>query len=412
MLKRYEQTIRESLESPLNDRIVRVSSRGSPITGTLLADFGAFLDYKFREYDYYIGVYDALVLAATVRCGKHFSSKQKREYANCLDALAKRFLDDIELPENSRGHFLMALLAQKEYAHLGTMKFIYRSVPKQDDDMRLIYEGLHKSLETSRESPTGVSRLFAVENEFFTHLANKGFKATPTEDGTEPLLTEIMQDPDRWTHELTKRMTSRLVKLEQDAQEIYEAREPDPEKRDKAMTGIMGLSAYSMQSITYKHPPFSFSPSTAPQDWVWRNIIPYEIAFDVAESDLQLTWQPTWTVGERSLVGVRGTLGFAGGVFEAVPSGRPNYVALGLDLTRLTRAGIASSWGITPAYYHRLGTPSSGDVGTWGFDVHAGFLANRLRLGLGTRNVNDANNTWFLTIGITDIPGMVYWLSR
>ena len=51
-----------------SDRIIRVTSRGAPITGTLLDDFGAFLDYKFREYDYYVGIYDAVVFLAGNQC--------------------------------------------------------------------------------------------------------------------------------------------------------------------------------------------------------------------------------------------------------------------------------------------------------------------------------------------------------
>ncbi|MFV1997498.1 MAG: patatin-like phospholipase family protein [Acidiferrobacterales bacterium] len=412
LLNKYDLTIRRSRASALNDRKIRVSSRGSPITGTLLASFGAFMDYKFREYDYYVGIYDAVMLASTVRCGKHFSLKQRIDYDECLNVFAKRYIDDIGLSEDSRGRYVLALLAQKEFARLFPVKSFYRTMPKQDNDMRLIDEGLNKSLQADRQQPKGFAGLFAVENEFFDHLAKNGFQPTPTKDGQEPLLSKIMEDPDKWPHELMKRMTSRLVYLEQQAEIIYEAREPDPEKREKAATGYMGMSAYVLQSSTYKYPDFTFSPSTAPDDWVWRNIMPYEIAFDAAESDLLLTWQPTWAVGKKSTIGVRGTVGLAGGFLESAQSARPNYVALGLDLTRLTRSGIASSWGITPMYYHRLGTSPTSNVDTWGFDVHAGFLQNRLRVAIGARNVNSVSNTWFISWGLTDVPGFVYWLTR
>jgi len=410
--KKYALTIRRSRASALNDRKVRVSSRGSPITGTLLASFGAFMDYKFREYDYYVGVYDAVILASTVRCGKHFSLKQQQDYSKCLNAFAKRYIDDIGLSGDSRGRYVMALLAQKEFVNLDPSKYFYRTMPKQDNDMRLINEGLNLSLQSDRQRPKGFAGMFAVENEFFDHLAKNGFQPTPTKDGQEPLLSKIMEDPEKWPHELMKRMTSRLVYLEQQAEKIYEAREPDPAKREQAATGYMGMSAYVLQSSTYKYPDFTFSPSTAPDNWVWRYIIPYEIAFDMAESDLLLTWQPTWAVGKQSTIGLRGTLGLAGGFLESVPSGRPNYVALGLDLTRLTRTGIASSWGITPMYYYRLGTSPTSNVDTWGIDVHAGFLQNRLRVAIGTRNINNVSNTWFISWGLTDVPGFIYWLTR
>ena len=72
-----------------------------------------------------------------------------------------------------------------------------------------------------------------------------------------------------------------------------------------------------------------------------------------------------------------------------------------------------SGWGITPAVYHSWKNPEIGDQTTFGLDVHANLLANRLRISLGARDiVNDANDTFFVTIGITDLPGIIYWLSR
>jgi hypothetical protein len=45
--------------------------------------------------------------------------------------------------------------------------------------------------------------------------------------------------------------------------------------------------------------------------------------------------------------------------------------------------------------------------------VHANLFKNRVRISLGARDViNDADDTIFLTIGIADLPGLVYWLSR
>ena len=56
--------------------------------------------------------------------------------------------------------------------------------------------------------------------------------------------------------------------------------------------------------------------------------------------------------------------------------------------------------------------PELADQTTPGFDVHVGFLRNRFRLGIGARDVNDAGDTWFLTLGFADLPGALYWLTR
>jgi hypothetical protein len=45
--------------------------------------------------------------------------------------------------------------------------------------------------------------------------------------------------------------------------------------------------------------------------------------------------------------------------------------------------------------------------------VHVNLIKNRVRISLGARDlINDAENTVFLTIGIADLPGLVYWMSR
>ena len=45
--------------------------------------------------------------------------------------------------------------------------------------------------------------------------------------------------------------------------------------------------------------------------------------------------------------------------------------------------------------------------------MHVNLFKNRVRLSLGSRDViNDADDTFFFTIGIADLPGLAYWMSR
>ena len=68
------------------------------------------------------------------------------------------------------------------------------------------------------------------ENVFFKYLKAEGFVPTSRKDETKSLLTkfipydtntlmeQIIDDPDRWSHELTRRVTTRLVYLETQAE--------------------------------------------------------------------------------------------------------------------------------------------------------------------------------------------------
>jgi hypothetical protein len=44
--------------------------------------------------------------------------------------------------------------------------------------------------------------------------------------------------------------------------------------------------------------------------------------------------------------------------------------------------------------------------------VHINLLRDRLRIGLGVRNFDDASDIVFLISSVNDFPGLVYWLTR
>lgn len=409
-----EARIRVTQDSPHMDRIIRVTSLGAPITGNLLGSFGAFLDFKFREYDYYVGIYDVIVSASQLICMNHFSpDDQGKSFDKCINKVSENIYTRIGLPDDPRGRYVIALLARQEFGNSNKFNFAFNPMPPVDKDMHIINEGLQKTLKAGVLSPEEKTSAFFVEKVFFEHLKNEGFKPSPTKNKQQPILALIMDDPEQWSYELVSRVTDRLVYLEQQAELIYKAREPDPAKRENAYPGLMGAGSYALRATTYKYPGFTFSPSTAPEDWWWRNIIPFEVGVDLAEGDLLFTWQPTWSLSRNNKLGIRGSLGFAGGLFntkEQEP--RENYLALGLDFTRLTRSGLFSSYGATASWYHTFNASLIEEQDTIGGDIHIGLLENRLRLGLGTRDFDDAGDTWFLLFSVTDIPGLSYWLSR
>ena len=189
--------------------------------------------------------------------------------------------------------------------------------------------------------------------------------------------------------------------------------QPRLDMREESLVGVLGASSHVLRSTTYKYPPFTFAPSTAPDEWIWRNVIPYELAIDTVEGDILVTWQPTWSLSPRTLLGVRGSLGFAGGsVGSKNQEEREHYFSVGLDLTRLTGKQLLSSWGAMAGYYRTFNTPAVGQRDAMGADAHLGLFKDRLRLAIGTRDVSAAGDNWFLLIGVTDLPGLSYWLTR
>lgn len=412
--RKLAANIGRSRQSAHNDRILRISSRGAPITGTLLSDFGSFLDLKFREYDYYVGVYDAVVLAAGVFCSlRYFPLEDHSKYDECRDVLSKQFYDSVGVEDSVAGRYVFARLAQWEFGFDGMLKYAYSPLPPVDEDMQIIHEGLEKARSAGETHDEDDESIFVTEDTFFEYLHAQNFEPTPTKDGKEPMLAEIITDPEKWPTELTRRVTSRLVYLERQAADLYVEREPNPDLREKSYTTMMGGLAFFLQRTTYKYPGFTFSPSTAPEDWVWRYVIPYEASFDMVEGDILITWQPTAAMSKNNLLAIRASLGFAGGLFKSSSSlERENYFGLGAGYIRRTPWTTLSSVGITPTWYHAWTEPRIGDQDTFGGDISAGFFGDTMRVGVGSRDFSNFNNAWFLTLGVTDLPGLTYWLSR
>jgi hypothetical protein len=226
-------------------------------------------------------------------------------------------------------------------------------------------------------------------------------------------LAQIIANPDTWSTEMTRRMTTRMVHLERQAADIFAAREPDPELQSQSYTSLMGASAHVLQSAAYRYPGLTFSPSTAPADWLWRYIIPYEFGFDIVEGDAIATWQPTLAMSDNNLLNLRMSLGFPGGLFRSsADATRENYLAIGPGYIRRTNSAAVSSFGFTPTFYHAWDKPRIGKQDSFGGEIHVSFLKDRLRVGLGARDFDQFENSWFMTVGISDLPGAIYWLTR
>jgi len=411
---RLYESIGRSRQSIHDDRLLRVSSRGAPITGTLLSAFGSFLDYKFRDYDYYVGVYDAIVMVTGKLCSLQYSPKQQaREFRRCADGIGRQIYAAVGVGDDARGRYVFARIAKQEFTGNDLFGFSYSPLPPVDRDMQIIYDGLATALKAGGKSINEDKGFFATEDSFFAYLKTENFTPTSTEDGTEPLLAQIIADPDTWGTEMTRRISARLAYLERQAANIFAAREPDPDLRKLSYTPLMGATAHILQSVTYKYPGFTFSPSTAPEDWIWRNIMPYELGFDILEGDILAVWQPTLAMSNNNLLNLRASLGFAGGLFRSTSDERrENYFALGFGYIRRTESAMISSLGFTPTLYHSWNKPIIGEQDTFGGDIHVSFLKDRLRVGLGARDIDDFDNTWFLTFSVTDLPGAAYWLTR
>lgn len=92
------------------------SDRYAPLMGEHLGAFGAFLAYAFREHDFYVGVYDGLVLLA-----KRFSNCDEADTA-CVTMLVDSLRNDARLSIPSAGARLIDVLFRDEFREPDALK--------------------------------------------------------------------------------------------------------------------------------------------------------------------------------------------------------------------------------------------------------------------------------------------------
>ena len=166
--------------------------------------------------------------------------QQPEEFGLCIDSLGEQLYNAFNISNDARGRYVFARLAEREFAKDIRFSFAYSPLPPPDRDIQIIHEALAKALDAGEHLDENEENVFFTEDAFFEHLKAEGFVPTKTAGGEESLLAQIMNDPQQWPTELTRRMTARLVYLERQAADIYATREPDPDKRESSYTALMG----------------------------------------------------------------------------------------------------------------------------------------------------------------------------
>jgi hypothetical protein len=211
--ERLVNDIRRSALSIESDRLIHVTSRGGPITGLLLGSFGAFLTRNSGNTTIMWVIYDAIQVLTDNQCSRAFSTKaQPSHYRQCRDTPERTIVPYSRCARQCRRPLCICVdgTSGNSAAPAG---FNTLMIPcrQQAKICEIIHQGLHRSVLDSARTHSTSGELISTEYQFFTYLKNEGFQPTLAKNGSESLLTSIMDDPDFWSHELVRRATSRMV---------------------------------------------------------------------------------------------------------------------------------------------------------------------------------------------------------
>ncbi len=343
---------------------IHLSNRYFPLTGMMLGHFGAFLDFGFREYDYYIGVYDAIVNSAKYSCkGKDLS---------CFDRTRKNIYK-ILTKDSKRAKGFLNFLSKEEFS-----KGFEDTNIAVDDELKIIYKSIKNlTIEDMQDF-----------HQFLKNLNQNHYKAK------NAYLKHALVYPDEWYRKTLSSIVQRVVSLEQlNSTNISKT--------------IASVGAYTTGSF-YRHKnSYVYNPVSAPldQDKLWVKALPYEMA--VGRNMISFGYENYFYFDTKKA--------YLPKAVELKPSlslelydkrNQVSFIRVDLNLNFEPKKDILSV-GVGPSFYRDIDNSISNKIDT-GINAYVDLL-NIVRI-TATRRNNYKGYNWYVYVGINDIPSFIYWL--
>jgi len=347
------------------DKKIEISSRYFPITGKFLEHFGAFLDKGFREYDYYVGVYDAIVESPKYSCDNQEDSGCKTETKlQSYQLLSK---------SSERAKYILNLLHQEEFGYA----FEKAKYPIQHD-LKAIFEA-SKSLH------------YQDMDEFYTLIKKLNQQQYQAQNS---FLEHTLKHPNEWYRQPLSSVMHRIVSLEK--------------RNSKNLTkALSSITAYGAGTFYRTKSGYTYNPISAPLDSekLWVKYFPYEVAF--GRNIVSLGYEHYYYLENEhfllpNAIELKPSASF--GLSQSTPQN--DFLRVDLNLNyELSEDTISLGFG--PSYYQDLFV-DNGFNSNMGVNTYIDFL-NIFRVTYARRGNGEEE---YLYLGINDIPSFLYWVSN
>lgn len=431
-------------------------TRGYPIVGEHLGAFAAFLGEPFREFDFYVGVYDALHFAAErFRCAAH-ARKEDREA--CVRRAVGEMIVGSGIDFGPVGPPLLAALLNWEYP--GTFPDpVLHELRKGADPDRLelllaLFEAQKGQVAPPEVKCTAValpSRIMCEDGfDALLRAWTGGTRVLPVLErrrdecrrqqgrsacAAEEDLYALARDPDRFMARTVDRLLARQRGVEREVGEWTARTYADSASRP-------GLSArplaelvewtYRTRPIRPPSEPVEWSPSSIPRPAsplrraLWA-LVPYHAAASLGSSGLELGYRPTLHLGEHWDVFVPLVSRWMQFPVERPEAGgaRAEYrarVGAGVGVAARGYGGkVALAVPEVGVSYQHLGEPGDGWE-AWEsrrlrvVEGYTDVALSPARVRLALRYTLERNplsgNRWGAAVGFSDLNGLIYWAGR
>ncbi len=373
-MKLYE-AINKNFRGETDKKLV-LSSRFHPITGQFLSHFGAFLDKNFREYDYHVGIYDAIY---------HIAAAFKRTYPNKFQNLSQTDLMDylknvLKINQDKDALAAYNLFLNTEFHHLK---------PKTIDRYSAIYNAFNLNKTDNKRYDNDEFKVFLEKLDMhYLKSPKKGF------------LHYAKKDIDNWYKRPLRFIVNRITSIENDRADMY----PD----HKPIATLTNVSAWAGSTFLKEKNGLQLFPLDVPKDPGKENFrtalkfIPGEIATDLNNGGMSLGYTALYYKDMHYLDGFEAKASYV------IADKSTNFVRLDLNAFNeyndfMKFGGGVSFFGDTEGNFYKQDS-------AYGLNTYVDII-DIFRLSYIYRPGDNVDHN-YLYFGIENIPSLIYWLNR
>ncbi len=410
-------------------RWIRMTTRGYPLVSEHLGAFAGFLGRPFREYDFYVGVYDGLhFVAREMICGGDAGP------AECLPTQLRRLIEEQPLPLGDAAPVVLD--------HIYRVEFPTERPPDVGQpEHQLVLEtlldanqDLIREVENVHCDGLGLPQYILCLDGFrdmLDHFATPAVRDSldawsrnaetcgpemilePETCRAERAVVDLVNDPPVYMNKLFEDVLFQVWRVE-------EHRDGHGERNSSRLIEL-GELAYPYTSARYRRGFDDFS--SIPHfhrgfiGWLAR-LVPYYAAVELRGSDAfeaELGYRPGWHLSGRAGHHLAVTLPFTPVHYRNGPGEDRFHLRgrLGVGLALKNNNALWNGMDLVP--YELIWNWGGGKRSfASGFDMYG--LLGKARLGV--RRVWDGplerveGGKWSVTVGFADLNGVLYWLWR
>ena len=373
-MKLYE-AINNNFRGNTNKKLV-LSSRYHPITGQYLGHFGAFLDKNFREYDYHVGIYDAIYHIAAA-----FKRTYPDKYKNLSQIDLMNYLKNIlNINKNKDALSAYNLFLNTEFHHIK---------PKTTDRYSAIYNAFNLDKTDNKRYDNDEFKIFLSKlNMHYLTSPKRGF------------LRYAKKDIDNWYKRPLRFVVNRITSIENDRADIYPDHVP--------VATLTDVSAWAAHSFLKEKNGLELFPLDVPQDSGKENFrtalkfIPGEIATDLSNGGMSLGYTALYYKNMHYLDGFEAKASYV------IADKTTNFVRIDLDGFKETNDFLKFGGGMS--FFGDMDGSFYKENSAYGLNTYVDIV-DIFRLSYIYRPGDNVDHN-YLYFGIENIPSLIYWLNR